>query len=85
MEHSKQLSSEQPLRIDIVSDVVCPWCVIGYRQLAEALKQTNTEHEIHWHPFELNPNMPSEGQNCVNILWRNMVRASKNLMLAVLD
>ncbi|MCG3871480.1 DsbA family oxidoreductase [Psychrobacter sp. Ps7] len=63
MEHSKQLSSEQPLRIDIVSDVVCPWCVIGYRQLAEALKQTNTEHEIHWHPFELNPNMPSAGQN----------------------
>ena len=63
MEHSKQLFSEQPLRIDIVSDVVCPWCVIGYRQLAEALKQTNTEHEIHWHPFELNPNMPSEGQN----------------------
>lgn len=56
-------SSEKPLRIDIVSDVVCPWCVVGYRQLAEALKQTNTEHEIHWHPFELNPNMPSEGQN----------------------
>ena len=56
-------SSEKPLRIDIVSDVVCPWCVIGYRQLAEALKQTNTEYEIHWHPFELNPNMPSEGQN----------------------
>lgn len=56
-------SSEKPLRIDIVSDVVCPWCVVGYRQLAAALKQTNTEHEIHWHPFELNPNMPSEGQN----------------------
>ncbi|MFT5097217.1 MAG: putative DsbA family dithiol-disulfide isomerase [Psychrobacter okhotskensis] len=63
MEHSKPLSSAQPLRIDIVSDVVCPWCVIGYRQLAEALKQTNTEHEIYWHPFELNPNMPSAGQN----------------------
>ncbi|MBB3107146.1 putative DsbA family dithiol-disulfide isomerase [Psychrobacter luti] len=63
MEQSKQLSSEQPLRIDIVSDVVCPWCVIGYRQLAQALEQTNTEHEIHWHPFELNPNMPSDGQN----------------------
>lgn len=55
--------SENPLRIDIVSDVVCPWCVIGYRQLAEALKQTNTEYEIHWHPFELNTNMPAEGQN----------------------
>jgi len=46
MENSKQLLSEQPLQIDIVSDVVCPWCVIGYRQLAEALKQTNTPHEI---------------------------------------
>ena len=56
-------NSKQPLRIDIVSDVVCPWCIIGYRQLAEALKQTNTKHEIHWHPFELNSNMPSEGQN----------------------
>ena len=63
MENSKQLTSEQPLRIDIVSDVVCPWCVVGYRQLAAALEQTNTAHEIHWHPFELNPNMPSEGQN----------------------
>ncbi|MBP6495422.1 MAG: DsbA family oxidoreductase [Psychrobacter sp.] len=63
MENSKQLISEQPLRIDIVSDVVCPWCVVGYRQLAAALEQTHTAHEIHWHPFELNPNMPSEGQN----------------------
>ncbi|QOD12255.1 DsbA family oxidoreductase [Psychrobacter sp. 28M-43] len=56
-------TSEKPLRIDIVSDVVCPWCVIGYRQLAAALEKTNTAHTIHWHPFELNPNMPSEGQN----------------------
>lgn len=56
-------TSEKPLQIDIVSDVVCPWCVIGYRQLAAALEQTNTVHTIHWHPFELNPHMPSEGQN----------------------
>ncbi len=54
---------KKPLRIDIVSDVVCPWCAIGYSQLAEALKQTNTPHEIHWHPFELNPNTPHEGRN----------------------
>jgi len=56
-------TTNKPLRIDIVSDVVCPWCVVGYKQLAEALKQTDTDYEIHWHPFELNPNMPSEGQN----------------------
>lgn len=52
-----------PLRIDIVSDVVCPWCVVGYRQLLRALKDTGTPHEIHWHPFELNPDMPDEGQD----------------------
>jgi predicted DsbA family dithiol-disulfide isomerase len=52
-----------PLRIDIVSDVMCPWCVIGYRQLATALDAKGVEHEIHWHPFELNTNMPAEGQD----------------------
>lgn len=51
------------LQIDIVSDVMCPWCVIGYKQLAAALEATGTPHEIRWHPFELNPNMPPEGQN----------------------
>ncbi|MFC3227311.1 DsbA family oxidoreductase [Marinibaculum pumilum] len=52
-----------PLRIDIVSDVVCPWCIVGWRQLAAALERTGTPAEIHWHPFELNPNMAPEGQN----------------------
>lgn len=52
-----------PLRIDIISDVMCPWCIIGYRQLAQALEDTGVPHEIHWHPFELNPEMPAEGQN----------------------
>jgi predicted DsbA family dithiol-disulfide isomerase len=54
---------KSPLRIDIVSDVMCPWCIIGYRQLAIALEASEVEHEIHWHPFELNPNMPPEGQD----------------------
>ena len=53
----------EKLQIDIVSDVVCPWCIVGYRQLAQALEATGTEHEIHWHPFELNPQMGPEGQN----------------------
>lgn len=52
-----------PLRIDIVSDVMCPWCVVGYRQLAAALEAKGVDHEIHWQPFELNPNMPAEGQD----------------------
>ena len=55
--------SAKKLHIDIVSDVVCPWCVVGYRQLAQALQASGTDYEVHWHPFELNPEMPAEGQN----------------------
>lgn len=51
------------LRIDIISDVVCPWCYIGFRQLERALAATGTKADIHWHPFELNPKMPAGGQD----------------------
>lgn len=57
------MASDAPLQIDIVSDVMCPWCVVGYKQLAAALDATGTPHEIRWHPFELNPTMPPEGQD----------------------
>ncbi|MGE1155946.1 DsbA family oxidoreductase [Pseudomonas kitaguniensis] len=55
------------LKIDFVSDVSCPWCIIGLRGLTEALDQLGSEvqAEIHFQPFELNPNMPAEGQNIV--------------------
>ena len=52
------------LKIDFVSDVSCPWCVIGLRALEQALERVKDEvqAELHFHPFELNPNMPAEGQ-----------------------
>ena len=49
--------------VDIVSDVMCPWCIVGFRQLEQALGVTGTGARIRWHPFELNPDMPPEGQN----------------------
>jgi predicted DsbA family dithiol-disulfide isomerase len=54
-----------PLRIDIVSDVVCPWCVIGYKQLQRALDTLDGvfDVDLHWQPFELNPRLPVEGQD----------------------
>lgn len=55
-----QISS---LRVDIISDVVCPWCVIGYHQLARAAQETGIDIDVHWHPFELNPYMAEEGEN----------------------
>ncbi len=53
------------IRIDFVSDVSCPWCVIGLRSLEDALGQLNGQvtAEVHFQPFELNPNMPAEGQD----------------------
>ena len=57
----------QPMKIDFVSDVVCPWCVIGLRGLEEALARTAdvVSPQMTFHPFELNPDMPPEGQNIV--------------------
>ncbi|MEO0402454.1 MAG: DsbA family oxidoreductase [Pseudomonadota bacterium] len=49
--------------IDIVSDIMCPWCIVGFRQLEQALAATHMGARIRWHPFELNPQMPPEGQN----------------------
>ena len=58
-------TTPMPLRIDLVSDVVCPWCIIGYRQFQQALAQRaeHIELDLRWHPFELNPQMPPEGQD----------------------
>ncbi len=58
-----QQSQAAEIRIDIVSDVVCPWCIIGYRQLVQALKETGVRAGVQWHPYELNPDMAPEGQN----------------------
>jgi predicted DsbA family dithiol-disulfide isomerase len=55
----------RPLKIDFVSDVSCPWCIIGLKGLEEALARTSglIEAEIAFHPFELNPGMAPEGEN----------------------
>jgi predicted DsbA family dithiol-disulfide isomerase len=55
----------QTLRIDFVSDVACPWCVVGLRSLQQALAAVGGEvkAEIRFQPFELNPDMAPEGEN----------------------
>ncbi len=61
-----------PLRIDIVSDVVCPWCIIGYKQVQQALHllERPVAAETYWHPFELNPHMAPEGENTAEHIAR---------------
>ena len=55
-----------PFQIDIISDVVCPWCFIGKRNLERALESWNAKHPdetpvVRWHPFQLNPQLPASG------------------------
>ncbi len=56
---------KQTIKIDVVSDVVCPWCYIGKRRLEKAIDQLKNDFdfEVEYHPFELNPDMPKEGRN----------------------
>jgi predicted DsbA family dithiol-disulfide isomerase len=56
------MSATKPLQIDIVSDVVCPWCYIGKRRIENALAlASDVPVEMHWRPFFLNPWVPREG------------------------
>jgi predicted DsbA family dithiol-disulfide isomerase len=58
-------SDVAPLRIDFVSDVVCPWCAIGLVALEQAIERVGdaVEVELHVQPFELNPQMTGEGED----------------------
>ncbi|MAX38393.1 MAG: disulfide bond formation protein DsbA [Gimesia sp.] len=47
--------------VDVISDVICPWCYIGKRRLEKAIAATDVQVSVRWHPFQLNPTMPKEG------------------------
>ncbi len=51
------------LVVDVISDVICPWCYIGKRRLEKAIAALDGQPDVqvHWHPFQLNPTMPKEG------------------------
>jgi predicted DsbA family dithiol-disulfide isomerase len=58
------------IKIDFVSDVACPWCAVGLGNLNQAMMQLSEkiEFEVHFRPFELNPNMPIGGQDAIEHL-----------------
>jgi predicted DsbA family dithiol-disulfide isomerase len=77
--------------IDIWSDVMCPWCIIGYSQLQKGLAELEgeIEAEVRWLPFELNPDMPTEGEGQATHIARKYGRtpeqaaASRGQMLEI--
>lgn len=58
------------MRIDFISDISCPWCALGLASLEKALLQLGDEipYELHFQPFELNPEMPPEGKDLTEYL-----------------
>jgi 2-polyprenyl-6-methoxyphenol hydroxylase-like FAD-dependent oxidoreductase len=53
------------LTVDVISDVICPWCYVGKRRLEKAINALAGRHEVRvrWHPFQLNPQMPKGGMD----------------------
>ncbi|NNF93577.1 MAG: DsbA family oxidoreductase [Altererythrobacter sp.] len=72
-------SAPHRMTIDIYSDVMCPWCLIGYGQLSKALGELDGEIEalLRWRPFELNPDMPRQGEEQEAHLQRKYGRSAE--------
>ena len=60
------------IKLDFVSDVVCPWCIVGYKRLQQAIDELGVQDQLDltWQPFELNPDMPPEGENITEHIGR---------------
>jgi predicted DsbA family dithiol-disulfide isomerase len=79
------------LQIDIVSDIACPWCAIGYARLEQAMAQLGDDYECHvqWHAFELNPTHDGQGEPILPALARKYgrseeeMRAGQSQMMAI--
>mgnify|MGYP000069515582 CR=1 FL=1 len=69
---NETMGSNDKIKLDIVSDVMCPWCIVGYKRLEAAINELGLQDkiEIEWQPFELNPDMPQQGENLSEHIMR---------------
>ena len=80
------MQAQTRLVVDVVSDVVCPWCFIGKHKLEAAIAklrqaESSLETSVRWHPFELNPDLPRDGIPRMEYLerkWGSVARAEEN-------
>jgi predicted DsbA family dithiol-disulfide isomerase len=75
------------LQIDIVSDIACPWCAIGYARLERAMAQLESDYEftVQWHAFELNPTQSGQGEPILPALARKYGRSEDEMSAAQSD
>ncbi|MEX0740983.1 MAG: DsbA family oxidoreductase [Pseudohongiella sp.] len=69
------------LQIDIVSDIACPWCAIGYARLQQAMAQLASDYEftVQWHAFELNPSHSGQGEPILPALAKKYGRSEDEM------
>src|SRR5262249_10162055 len=79
------------LRIDVISDVVCPWCYIGKRRLERALELFDggrggeSAVQVQWLPFQLNPHLPPDGTERSEYVARKFGARAKDIYMRVAD
>jgi predicted DsbA family dithiol-disulfide isomerase len=62
-EKDDAMTDTAPITVDVVSDVVCPWCFIGQKRLDKAIAASGVDVQVHWRPFQLDPTIPPEGKD----------------------
>lgn len=60
------------LRVEVIADLICPFCFLGKRRLDDALRAVKGPSEISWYPYQLNPDMPAEGMSSNDYLARRL-------------
>jgi predicted DsbA family dithiol-disulfide isomerase len=68
------MSDAEPLSIDVVSDVVCPWCYLGEKRLAAALAEETEPVVVRWRPYQLDPTIPDGGVDRAEYMERKFGR-----------
>jgi predicted DsbA family dithiol-disulfide isomerase len=69
--------SPATLRVDVIADLICPWCYLGKRRLDDALSAVHGPSLISWYPFQINPAMPSSGMSLDEYLDKRFGSAEK--------
>lgn len=68
------------LKIEMVHDIVCSWCPIGYANIQSAITNLDIDVDFHFLPFELNPQMPTEGEMIANYFKRQFLWSEAKLL-----
>ena len=70
-------SSPATLQVDVIADLICPWCYLGKRRLDDALSAVHGPSLVSWYPFQINPAMPSSGMSLDEYLDKRFGSAEK--------